>query len=376
MSSFKIMVLSHDKKFYQQLKNILNKLELYYIDNLESIKTLPPEKIPDLIINDLSIYELSNSSIHGYDVVEKIKSIFDRIPFIAIIKEENVPAADLIFELKVLAVLKSVTDPMLEKLINGLIIRKDIIKNLIPPKTPKFISETGMNLIVQNQEMKSLYRIAEKYASTNNSILILGETGTGKELMAEFIHRKSKRKENIYFSRNAASYTPELFDSLFFGHVKGAFTGALRNKRGDIEEADKGTFFLDEIADLDTVCQTKLLRFLENGKFNRVGENDFRTADVRMIFATNKNPGNLREDFYYRINQSEILLPPLRERKDEILPLSDFFLKSFNLENERILKGFTKQAYHRLHQYKYPGNIRELKSIIENAAAVANRIKF
>ena len=128
------MVLSHDKNFYLQLKNILNKLELYYIDNLESIKTLPPEKIPDLIINHLSIYESSNSRIHGYDVVEKIKSSFAKIPFIAIIREENVPTADLIFELNVLAVLKSVTDPILEKLINRLIIRKDIIKNIIPLK--------------------------------------------------------------------------------------------------------------------------------------------------------------------------------------------------------------------------------------------------
>jgi transcriptional regulator with GAF, ATPase, and Fis domain len=203
--------------------------------------------------------------------------------------------------------------------------------------------------------------------------LVLGESGTGKELIARAIHYASPRKEKPLIKVNCAALPENLLESELFGHEKGAFTGAVARRIGRFEQADQGTLFLDEIGDLSPALQSKLLRVLQEKEFERVGSNQTIKVDVRMIAATNRNleeairRGTFREDLYYRLNVVTISLPPLRERKEDIPPLLDHFLRKYSRENNRETVALSKEAKERLMNYHYPGNIRELENIIERA---------
>ncbi len=234
------------------------------------------------------------------------------------------------------------------------------------------------SIIGQSDAIKKVFSLIEKAIKTNITVTVTGETGTGKELVAKAIHYGSKRKDQAFVAVNMAAIPSELIESELFGHEKGAFTGAQMRRIGKFEEANGGTLFLDEIAELDITFQAKLLRALQEREVVRIGSNKPVKFNTRIIVATHRNlieevkQGNFREDLYYRLYGLPIELPPLRERGKDVVVLAKFFLENFVRENELPVLAFTNQAQRKLLSYPYPGNIRELKSIVELAAVMAN----
>jgi two-component system, NtrC family, response regulator HupR/HoxA len=233
------------------------------------------------------------------------------------------------------------------------------------------------NIIGHSQKMLDVYKLVSKVIDTPTTVMIYGETGTGKEILAHAIHYNSNRKEKIFVAQNCGAFTETLLESELFGHVKGAFTGASNNKKGLFEIADGGTVFLDEIADTSPAFQTKLLRVLQEGEIKAVGAEKSKKIDVRIIAATNKNleeesnKGNFRKDLYYRLNVFPITLPPLRDRKDDIEDLSHFFIKKFSQRINKKIKGIDSESLQLLQKADFPGNIRELENEIERAVTLA-----
>lgn len=228
-------------------------------------------------------------------------------------------------------------------------------------------------IIGDSPKVKELRQFIQTVAPTRATVLILGESGTGKELIAGALHSLSTRSTGNYIRINCAAIPELLLESELFGHEKGAFTGALRQKHGRVEEADGGTIFLDEIGDMSRPLQAKLLRFLEDGTFTRVGGNQELRVDVRLIAATNRDiieairQNQFREDLYHRLNVVQFRPPPLRERSNDIILLAEHFLKYFSLSMNKQIKGLSKAAQQNLLGHHWPGNVRELRNVIERA---------
>lgn len=229
------------------------------------------------------------------------------------------------------------------------------------------------NIIGKSKEISDAIELAKKVAPTDTTVLILGETGTGKELFAEAIHYASKRKDKAFVTINCSAIPKDLQESELFGYKKGAFTGALQDKKGFFEEANGGTIFLDEIGDMNYETQAKLLRVIENGTYNRVGDSQQRHIDVRIIAATNKDllheseRDNFRTDLYYRISPFIIYLPPLRERIDDLELLIKYYITFYSMKLSKEVSSIEPDAKEVLLKYSWKGNIRELKNVIERA---------
>ena len=232
------------------------------------------------------------------------------------------------------------------------------------------------NIIGQGPKMLALYDLLGKVAPTKTNILVSGDSGTGKELVAKAIHYNSPRKEKPFVTLNCGAIPESLIESELFGHMKGAFTDAIATKKGLFEVADEGTIFLDEISELPLLMQVKLLRVLQDREFKRVGGTEDIRVDVRIIAATNKDleeavrEKRFREDLYYRLNVIQIKLPPLRDRKEDIPLLVTHFLKKYCSELNKSISSIAPEALHILLNYEYPGNVRELQNIIERAVAL------
>ena len=228
-------------------------------------------------------------------------------------------------------------------------------------------------IIGESPKIRELRQFIRTVAATDARVLVLGESGTGKELVAGALHSLSRRRAANYVRINCAAIPETLLESELFGHEKGAFTGAIKQKLGRVEEADGGTIFLDEIADMGKPLQAKLLRFLEDGTFTRVGGTTELRVDVRLIAATNKNivqaiaAGEFREDLFHRLNVVQINLPPLRERGHDVLLLAEHFLKMFRAKMNKNVNGFTPAAAQKLLAQHWPGNVREIRNVIERA---------
>jgi DNA-binding NtrC family response regulator len=226
-------------------------------------------------------------------------------------------------------------------------------------------------LIAQSSKMRELLKTVDKIAASNASVLIEGESGTGKELIARRIHELSPRRQHPFIAVHCAALTDTLLSSELFGHEKGSFTGATDRKKGRFERAHEGSLFLDEIGEITPETQVKLLRVLQEGEFERVGGTKTIKVDVRLIAATNKTLLNevqkqkFREDLYYRINVIYLKVPPLRERKEDIAPLVDAFIRQYAAANSKQVRAIDKSALDALVEYDWPGNIRELKNIVE-----------
>jgi DNA-binding NtrC family response regulator len=229
------------------------------------------------------------------------------------------------------------------------------------------------DIVGESPRMRELRQLIQTIAPTDARVLILGESGTGKELVAGALHSLSERRRANYVRINCAAIPETLLESELFGHEKGAFTGALRQKAGRVEEADGGTIFLDEIADMSRPLQAKLLRFLEDGSFTRVGGIQELRVNVRLIAATNRDiiesirDGQFREDLFHRLNVVQLRLPPLRERADDVVLLAEHFLKHFSASMNKRVKTLSRLARQRLQSHHWPGNVRELKNVIERA---------
>ena len=326
------------------------------------------KEFPDLVILDLKL-----PGISGLEVLRKMKEIDDEIIVIIITAFGQVDTAvqamkngayDYLPKPLSMDHLLMLTEKALET--RQLIIEVKHHRKMLREKY-KFDIMIGNSV-----KMKEIHRVMDQVAkSSSTSILIEGESGTGKELVANIIHYKSERAEKPYMEINCASLPETLLESELFGHEKGAFTDARSQKRGLLELADKGTLFLDEVGEMSVSIQVKLLRILERMTFKRVGGVKDISVDVRIISATNKNltkavaEGTFREDLYYRLKVVPITLPPLRERKEDIIILAKHFLKEFNRIFHKTFKGFSPEAEQTLLTYPWAGNVRELKNILE-----------
>ncbi len=238
-------------------------------------------------------------------------------------------------------------------------------------------SEFG-DFIGASLAMQSVYRIIDSISDSDATVFIMGESGTGKEVTAQTIHKTSRRAGETFHAINCAAIPEDLMESELFGHVKGAFTGAISNRDGAATVADGGTLFLDEICEMSLELQKKILRFIQTGEYQRVGSNKIEKTNIRFICATNRDPllevkaGRFREDLYYRLHVVPITLPPLRDRGDDILALADHQLTHCNAEEHKTFTGFSEDAKQALSTYAWPGNVRELQNVIQNAVVLNN----
>lgn len=241
------------------------------------------------------------------------------------------------------------------------------------PKLDSRVKMIGISRPIQN-----VFKIVGKVSQSDAPVLIIGESGTGKELIANAIHEYSPRRNKEMVALNCGAIPDNLLESELFGHEKGSFTGAMTKRVGRFEQCDQGTLFLDEIGDMPASVQVKLLRILQEGTFSRVGGNETLKTDVRIVAATNKDlanevaEGRFREDLYYRLNVVELHLPPLRERKEDIPILAEFFLKRLTKKGGMAQTNFSQEALHSLQQHRWPGNVRELENTIARACALAS----
>ncbi|MCX8058042.1 MAG: sigma 54-interacting transcriptional regulator [Spirochaetes bacterium] len=254
----------------------------------------------------------------------------------------------------------------------------DLIKTNIALKDELDKVKDSRKIIGESPIIKDKIKLAEMVAHTESNVLLQGESGTGKELFAELIHYLSPRKNAPFVKVNCAAIPENLLESELFGYKKGAFTGAVKDTMGKIELANNGTLFLDEIGELPLSIQAKLLRFIENKEIQKLGDSNPIPVNVRIISATNKDlpkviaEKKFREDLYYRINVFPIYLPPLRERKEDIEILANYFLKKYSIETKKKIRGFSEEAIEIIKNYTWPGNVRELENVIERACVLTN----
>ncbi len=274
---------------------------------------------------------------------------------------------------------KPFDDEQLTVAINRVTENRRLVMENLSLKNQLFERYDFGNIIGENPRILSIFEQIKKVSPTDSTVLLEGESGTGKELFARAIHAHSQRAAHQFLAIDCSTLAPGVLESELFGHVKGAFTGAVKDKPGLLETADKGTLLLDEIASLSPETQGKLLRFLESGEFKRVGANQIQKTQTRIIAATNRNLEKLvadntfREDLFYRLSVFPIFLPPLRERKDDIPRLAQHFLKRFSQKADKPIDGFTDEAMELLVNQEWPGNIRELKNVIERLVIMSDR---
>ena len=337
----------------------------------EAIKIVN-ENAVDIILSDYKMPELT-----GLELITKIKEINPEISFVIITAYGTVETAvDAMKQGAFDYISKPVNLDELDLLIDKIIENKNLktenklLKELLVEKNKL------SSIISQSSKMDEVLSVASRAAQSKATVLITGENGTGKEVLAKAIHFASPRKDKPFITVNIPALSENLLESELFGHEKGAFTGADKLKKGRFEIADGGTIFLDEIGDMTSGTQVKLLRTLQESTIERVGSSETISIDVRVLAATNKDlekkikEGTFREDLYYRLNVVKINIPPLRERREDILPLIEFFIKKYSEENEKQDIRISKEAADKLMKYNYPGNVRELENIIERAVVL------
>jgi len=325
---------------------------------------------PQLALVDIAMPDLS-----GIDVLKEIRGRGKDLPVVMITAYGSI---DLAVQAMREGAYDFISKPFKPEHI-ALVVQKAIEQQRLRTKVEILSEETAKRyylLVGKNPKMNQAMDAAKKAAATRATVLLLGESGTGKELFARAIHEWSERKERPFVAINCVGLSRELLESELFGHEKGAFTGAYQLKKGKMEVAHSGTVFLDELGDISAEVQAKLLRFIQEREFERVGGTKPIEVDVRIIAATNRDlaawvqAGRFREDLYHRLNVIQINLPALKERKEDIPELSQYFVKKFSLETKRNFTGITGEALERLVAYDWPGNVRELANVIEQAVVL------
>ena len=375
----KILAIDDDQAVLNYLNIMLLQTGVYQVSTLvNSSKAFQELKNNNY---DLLLLDMDMPDISGLEILKHIKEKNIDIETIVLTGVEDVELAVSAMKLGAFDYLtKPVDNDQLLKIIASVLENRKNRRETTA-ETPFSIEhlkykEAFKDIITQNEDMIKMFQMVEKIAQSDNSILIWGESGSGKELIAKAIHRISKRRDENFVAVNAGTFANELFSSEFFGHNKGAFTGAIASKKGFLEEADRGTLFLDEIGELALPIQVKLLRVLQEGEFFRLGSTKNQKVDVRIIAATNKDllaemkKGNFRKDLFYRLNMSSVYLFPLRERKGDIPLLCQHFLKKFNEQNQKNIQNISEPAMRLINQYDYPGNIRELMNVINSAVII------
>ncbi|MCF8327537.1 MAG: sigma-54 dependent transcriptional regulator [Bacteroidales bacterium] len=378
MKNIKIFVVEDDPMYSKILQYHLSQnpdYDVFVFNNGKSCLEKLYEK-PDIVTLDYSLPDLS-----GFEVLSKIQEFNPKIPVIIISGQEDVTTAvNLLKEGAYDYITKD--ENTKDRIWNSIknIREKLSLKEEISELREEIGRKYEFNKIIKGNSpaLKHVFNLMEKAAKTNITVSITGETGTGKELVAKAIHYNSRFKNKPFVTVNVSAIPKELIESEMFGHEKGAFTGAHERRIGKFEEAHKGTIFLDEIGEMDMSMQTKLLRVLQEKELTRVGSNKVIKIETRVIVATHKNllqevkNGNFREDLYYRLLGLPIELPPLRDRGNDILILAKHFVEEFAKENEMGEVSITNEAQEKLLKYPYPGNVRELRAVIELATVMSN----
>ncbi len=326
----------------------------------------------DLLISDIKMPDLS-----GVDVLRAAKQVDQDILGIMITAFASTDTAVEAMRLGACDYLSKPFDiDLLKMKVREKIENRHLRQENVLLKRTLGLTHQFSNIIGRSEAMLEVFKMIETVARTNSTILLTGESGTGKGLVAQAIHFHSLRRDKPMVSLNCGALPENLLESELFGHMRGAFTGADSNKKGLLEVAERGTVFLDEIGEMSPVLQVKLLRVLQERRFRRVGGLEELTADIRVIAATNQDlakliaDGRFREDLYYRINVIPISLPPLRERREDIPLIAEHFVAKYSEQMEKSISGISNDAMDLLERYEWPGNIRELENVMERAVAL------
>ena len=337
----------------------------------DALKNL--HKRPDVVLLDIML-----PGLDGVETLKRIKSFDENLPVIMLSAQGSIEVA--VDTLKFGAYdyfIKPIDNQKLELAIKNAIKSYDLTKELQNLKENVKQTYSFDNIISADGKMQDVFKLVSKVLDNDISVLIYGESGTGKELIARAIHYNGKRKDRPFIAVNCASIPRELLESELFGHERGSFTGAHQRKLGKFEVARGGTIFLDEVGELEMVLQAKLLRVIQQKEFERVGGTEIIKTDVRIISATNKDlkkaveNKEFREDLFYRLNSFPIHIPPLRQRRGDILILAEHFLKKFNEKLGKNCKGFTRRALKLIYDYSWPGNVREMENTIERCLIIS-----
>ena len=376
MSNGIVLIIDDEEKLSRLLCRIIT-LEGFIVFTAPSLKAgakiLQKENI-DIILCDVKL-----TDGNGVDFVKQIKPEYPSTEIILLTAYGNI--ADGVQAMKNGAfdyIAKGDDNDKIIPLLN-----KAIEKVQLQKRIEQLEKQVGKrygfkNILGTSASILEAIKLAKKVAPTNANVLLLGETGTGKEVFAQAIHNASGRAGKPFMALNCSSFSKELVESEIFGHKAGAFTGALKDKKGLIEEASSGTLFLDEIGEMSFELQSKLLRVIETSEFIKVGDTNTTKVDVRFIAATNRDlqqdvkESKFREDLFYRLNVFTISLPPLRERKKDITALAQYFLKIFSAKTNTAVETMSKEFLEHLQQHDWKGNTRELKNVMERAIILAN----
>ncbi|HPD24363.1 MAG TPA: sigma-54 dependent transcriptional regulator [Bacteroidales bacterium] len=371
----KILIIDDERSIRNTLKDILS-FEKHHVDTAEDgiigLKMIEENEY-DVIFCDIKMPQMD-----GIEVLEKIIETHPEIPVVMISGHGNIDTA-------VEAIKKGAFDYIAKPLdLNRIMVtlRNALDKNnlVVQTKTLKSKVDVRYQMIGESPAIKKVKEIIEKVAPTDARVLITGENGTGKEVVARWIHEKSNRSKAPFVEVNCAAIPSELIESELFGHEKGAFTSAIKQRKGKFEQAEGGTIFLDEIGDMSLSAQAKVLRVLQENKISRVGSDKDISVNVRVIAATNKNlqeeikKGNFREDLYHRLSVILIKVPPLNERLEDIPLLVEHFIELTCNEQNVAKKKITDEAIEELKKIKWTGNIRELRNVIERLVILCGPI--
>ncbi len=372
MKSARILVVEDDPHMREALNEVLSRgivKEVVLAGDGEEGLEMVKAHSPDLIISDLKMPKMD-----GLTFYKEAKQITGA-PVIFITAYGTVPiAVEAMREGAFDFILKPFSMDVLEEAV-GRALRYTKAKKGRPVLTRP--AQKGVKFLGESEAIAQVKRLVERVAPSKSTVLITGESGTGKEVVARLIHQLSPRSDGPFVAVNCAAIPDTLLESELFGYEKGAFTGAVARKPGKFELAQKGTILLDEISEMSPVLQAKLLRVIQEEEVERIGGKGPVKLDVRIIATTNRNleerveKGDFREDLYYRLNVIPVNLAPLRERREDIPILAQFFLERYAAENNRGFKGFTTEAIKALESYHWPGNVRELENVVERAVVIA-----
>ncbi len=371
----KVLVIEDDA---QMLENYSRMLKRFGYDCImepssdNALKTLKISK-PDIILTDL---RMPGSS--GFDIISAVKRSDPDIPVVLITAYADIPTAvEAIKKGAFDVIAKPFTSEQLQ-----IVLERALTQKLLMDENRRLKEQlrgtTEVEIIAKSPPMREILALIERISHTDANILVTGESGTGKEMVARMIHQRSQRAGMPFIPVDCAAIPENLIESELFGYEKGAFTGATTSREGLFEAANGGTVFLDEVAELPLLMQSKLLRLLQERKVRRLGSNRFISLNVRIISATNRDlnrsvsEGHFREDLYYRLNVINIHLPPLRERREDIPLLALHFLKRYSVTYEKNIRGISPEVMELLEGYSWPGNVRELQNIMERAVILCN----
>jgi len=376
LASGNILLIDDEEKLRTLLKRIIS-LEGFFIYEANNLKAA--NKILDKEQIDIVLCDVKLPDGNGVDFTKHAKNKFPSAEIILMTAYGNI--TDGVQAMKNGAFDYIIKGDDNEKIIP--LLNKAMEKSKLQKRIEQLEKQVGKkysfeNILGQSSLIQDAIMLAKKVAPTDATVLLLGETGTGKEVFAQAIHYESKRAAKPFLALNCSAFGKELLESEIFGHKAGAFTGAIKDKKGLIEEADNGTFFLDEIGEMHIDLQAKLLRVLETSEFIKVGDTKSTKVNVRIIAATNRDlqqdvaDGKFREDLFYRINVFTIQLPALRNRKKDIPVLAEHFLAIFSKKTNQRITSISKDFMEHLQNHEWKGNIRELKNVMERACILAN----